>query len=60
MSAQEQAFRLWALLDDIDTLDDACKADDAAFRAHVRRAQQRRFTIMSGEQWEELHEEFGQ
>lgn len=34
---------LWSLLDHIDTLDDAIKADDAAFRDAVRRAQQRRW-----------------
>jgi transcriptional regulator with XRE-family HTH domain len=30
------AEHLWKLLDDIDTLDDACRSDDAAFRRAVR------------------------
>jgi rubrerythrin len=30
------AEHLWQLLDDIDTLDDACRSDDAAFRRAVR------------------------
>lgn len=34
---------LWDLLDHIDTLDDAIKQDDAAFRVAVRKAQRRRF-----------------
>lgn len=35
--------RLFGLLDDIDTLDDACRADDAAFREQVRAVQRKRF-----------------
>jgi hypothetical protein len=40
---------LWDLLDDIDTLDDACRADDSAFRAAVRKLQKRRFEISSSD-----------
>lgn len=39
------ARKLWMLLDDIDTLDDACRDDDRGFRAHVRKVQQKRFEI---------------
>ena len=40
---------LWKLLDDIDTLDDACKSDDLAFRNHAYAIQRKRFDIVSGE-----------
>lgn len=36
---------LFGLLDDIDTLDDACRSDDAAFRDAVRRVQRKRFEV---------------
>ena len=36
------AAALWDLLDDIDTLDDSCRDDDAAFRARVRAVQKKR------------------
>lgn len=36
---------LWDLLDDIDTLDDACKDDDAEFRSRARAVQRKRFII---------------
>jgi hypothetical protein len=36
---------LWMLLDNIDTLDDACRSDDVRFRELTRRQQQRRFAI---------------
>jgi hypothetical protein len=38
---------LFGLLDDIDTLDDACRSDDAAFREAVRQVQRRRFEVAS-------------
>lgn len=38
----EAAEALWQMLDDIDTLDDACRDDDAAFRRLVRGVQQKR------------------
>ena len=44
----EKAARfLFDRLDDIDTLDDACKGDDHAFREQVRRVQRRRFEVAS-------------
>lgn len=51
---KEAARKLWMLLDDIDTLDDACRADDAAFRKHTRDTQRKRFNILSGEQMDVL------
>lgn len=53
-----RAARLWALLDDIDTLVDAARSDDAAFRLHVRNIQRRRFAILSGEQVDAIRREF--
>lgn len=50
----EAARKLWMLLDDIDTLDDACRADDAAFRKHTRDVQRKRFAILNGEQMDVL------
>jgi hypothetical protein len=51
---KDAARQLWMLLDDIDTLDDACRADDAAFRKHTRDVQRKRFAILSGEQMDVL------
>jgi hypothetical protein len=36
---------LWELLDNIDTLDDACKDDDHAFREQTRRQQKERWRV---------------
>lgn len=36
---------LWGLLDDIDTLDDACKDDDHAFREQARKQQKERWRV---------------
>ena len=53
MTTPEQiAVKLWALLDDIDTLDDAARTNDAFFRDAVRVVQQKRFEIMTGEEWD--------
>ncbi len=38
---------LWCLLDDIDTLDDACKSNNEAFRHLVRDVQKRRHEILT-------------
>lgn len=43
MKDREIIAFLWRLLDNIDTLDDAIKADDGAFRNAVRKHQRRRF-----------------
>jgi len=40
---------LWALLDNIDTLDDACRDNDSQFRALVRTQQKRRWAIYNPE-----------
>ena len=45
---------LWRLLDDIDTLDDACKSDDAVFRKRAYEIQRKRFDILSGEEFDRL------
>jgi hypothetical protein len=36
---------LWDLLDDIDTLDDACKDDDVLFRKSARDVHKRRYEV---------------
>lgn len=36
---------LWKLLDDIDTLDDACKDNDVEFRKKCYQIQQKRWQI---------------
>lgn len=51
---ERQAYLLWKLLDDIDTLDDACKDNDDLFRRSAYDVQQKRFDIMSGEEWDVL------
>lgn len=43
---------LFGLLDDIDTLDDACKNDDKAFREKVYKIQQRRYEVASTDGYE--------
>ena len=55
-AARFMAAALWALLDDIDTLDDAAKGDDAAFRGNARDIQRRRFAVMSGELFDQYHD----
>ncbi len=46
---KEQRLFLWNLLDNIDTLDDACKNDDALFRKAVREQQKRRWNISTSD-----------
>lgn len=46
---QSIAQRLWMLLDDIDTQDDASKSNDAHFRKFAYRIQQRRHAIITGD-----------
>ena len=43
MEERQMLAFLWGLLDDIDTLDDACKENDKAFRDATRKRQRRRF-----------------
>lgn len=45
----EAAEALWQMLDDIDTLDDACRDDDAAFRRLVRGVQQKRHELATSD-----------
>lgn len=40
---------LWDLLDNIDTLDDACKEHDKSFRERAYRQQRRRYEISSSD-----------
>jgi hypothetical protein len=40
---EEVGQYLWRLLDNIDTLDDACKGDDVVFRDATRKEQRKRF-----------------
>ena len=50
----DKLLALWQLLDDIDTLDDACKGDDAEFRQACYETQRKRFAILSGEEFDDL------
>jgi hypothetical protein len=45
--AIHDAGKLWDMLDDIDTLDDACRDSDRSFRAHVRHVVKRRFSVLT-------------
>ncbi len=45
-SFREIAVELWMLLDHIDTLDDACRDDDARFRKRTYEFQQRRHALL--------------
>lgn len=58
MSKDEQIYRLWKLLDDIDTLDDAVKSNDKAFREHTRTIQRKRFEIIPESFVDELYAQF--
>jgi hypothetical protein len=48
---------LWRLLDDIDTLDDACRDNDKMFREAAYRRQRQRFDVLSGEDFDALRKE---
>ena len=43
MDTPEIISFLWKLLDDIDTLDDACRDNDRSFRGLTRKLQKRRW-----------------
>ena len=43
---ERAAYDLWRMLDDIDTLDDACREDDAGFRKLAYAKQRKRFEII--------------
>lgn len=46
---ESHARFLWDLLDNIDTLDDASKSNDLAFRDHTRKQQQRRYEVSTSD-----------
>ena len=46
---QKMVADLWGLLDNIDTLDDICKGDDASFREKARLMQQRRHKVLTSD-----------
>lgn len=54
MDIEEVAWRLWAILDDIDTMDDVAKSDDHWYRFQVRALQKKRHKIMSGDLFTEI------
>lgn len=43
--SRARSAALWTLLDDIDTLDDSCRENDALFRERVRAVQKKRHLI---------------
>lgn len=53
---RRKAVALWDLLDDIDTLDDACRQDDHSFREATRTTQRRRFEIFSLDEIDDINE----
>jgi Zn ribbon nucleic-acid-binding protein len=50
MTAEAQRDALWQLLDNIDTLDDACREDDLSFRNLSRKHLLARFAIHNPEE----------
>ena len=52
-AVREERRALWTLLDNIDTLDDACREDNERFRSLAYRQQRRRFSIYNPEAHEE-------
>lgn len=58
MTKDEQIFKLYKLLDDIDTLDDAVKSNDKAFREHTRTIQRKRHDIVSNSEADILYDQF--
>lgn len=46
---RDAAAQLWGMLDDIDTVGDAVKSDDAAYRKRVERIQRQRFDIFTSD-----------
>ena len=49
LDTETQRQFLWDLLDDIDTLDDACKEHDASFRKRAYAIQRRRYEISTSD-----------
>jgi len=48
------AFLLWKILDDIDSIDETCRDNDAVFRKLTRDLVLKRYLIMSGNLFDEL------
>lgn len=46
MDYKEMACKLWQLLDDISTLDDACKENDASFRKQAMKCAEKRNSFL--------------
>jgi len=58
MSTEQQVFELWRLLDDIDTLDDAVKSNDKAFREHTRTILKKRHKLITSFKLDELYDKY--
>jgi hypothetical protein len=58
MDSDEKIYRLWKLLDDIDTLNDAARENNQAFRFAVRDIQQKRWQIVDRDEIDKLYERF--
>lgn len=58
MSEEQQVYELWKLLDDVDTLDDAVKSNDRAFREHTRSIIKKRHTLLTSFKLDELYDKY--
>lgn len=54
---KEVACRLWMLLDDIDTVSDVAKGDNAEYRRLTVEIHSLRFSILPGEELDRWHAE---
>lgn len=52
MNWQLKAVQLWRLLDDLDTFDDVARADDKMYRELAQALHQRRWSIMTGQEYD--------
>ena len=57
-ASEEEVFKLWKLLDDIDTASDIAKGDDAMYRNLVERYQAKRRDVVPEERVEALYDQF--
>lgn len=57
-TAEKKCYELWRLLDDIDTLDDACKDNNESFRELTHIIQQKRWLIMNVKEVDKLFKKF--
>lgn len=58
ISDERRVYELFKLLDDIDTLDDAVKDNDKAFREHTRRIQRKRFDCIAEDDINLLYDKY--